>query len=126
MKPFLRQQLDRYPIRLQELDFFLQQPEVASDMERFRALSREHAEVSEVAALYERYRRGEADLAQAREMLANLRPLEEATVERISKWLGKLSHPIRVGEHAQCAHLVGNAPVRNINAVNFHECRHRT
>ena len=27
MKPFLRQQLDRYPVRLQELDFFLQQPD---------------------------------------------------------------------------------------------------
>ncbi len=69
MKPFLRQQLERYPVRLQELDFFLQQPEVADDMERFRALTREHAEVSEVAGLFERFRRREGDLAQAREML---------------------------------------------------------
>jgi peptide chain release factor 1 len=69
MKPFLRQQLERYPVRLQELDFFLQQPEVVQDMERFRALTREHAEVSEVAGLYEQLRRREADLAQAREML---------------------------------------------------------
>lgn len=69
MKPFLRQQLERYPIRLQELDFFLQQPEVAQDMERFRALTREHAEVSEVAGLYGRFRQREGDLAQAREML---------------------------------------------------------
>jgi peptide chain release factor 1 len=69
MKPFLRQQLERYPVRLQELDFFLQQPEVANDMERFRALTREHAEVSEVAHLYQRFRQRESDLAQAREML---------------------------------------------------------
>jgi len=69
MKPFLRQQLERYPVRLQELDFFLQQPEVANDMERFRALTREHAEVSEVAGLFERFRQREGDLAQAREML---------------------------------------------------------
>ena len=69
MKTFLRQQLERYPVRLQELDFFLQQPEVAQDLERLRALTREHAEVSEVATLYERFRRREADLAQAREML---------------------------------------------------------
>ena len=71
MKPFLRQQLERYPVRLQELDFFLQQPEVASDIERLRALTREHAEVSEVAGLYGRYQDAEERLAGAREMLAD-------------------------------------------------------
>jgi peptide chain release factor 1 len=69
MKPFLRQQLERYPVRLQELDFFLQQPEVAQDMARYRALTREHAEVSEVAGLYQQFMRQESALAQAREML---------------------------------------------------------
>jgi len=69
MKPFLRQQLERYPVRLQELDFFLSQPDVVSDMERFRALTREHAEVSEVAGLFERFRQREGALAQAQEML---------------------------------------------------------
>jgi peptide chain release factor 1 len=68
MKPFLRQQLERYPVRLQELDFFLQQPEVVQDMERYRALTREHAEVSEVAGRYLRYRQCESELGQAREM----------------------------------------------------------
>src|SRR4051812_39018861 len=69
MKPFLRQQLERYPVRLNELDFFLQQPEVVQDMDRYRALTREHAEVSEVAGQFQRYLQREADLAQAREML---------------------------------------------------------
>ena len=69
MKPFLRQQLERYPIRLQELDFFLQQPDVVSDMERFRALTREHAEVTEVAGRFAAFQQREADLAGAREML---------------------------------------------------------
>jgi peptide chain release factor 1 len=69
MKPFLRQQLERYPVRLQELDFFLQQPEVTQDMERYRALTREHAEVSEVAGVYRRFLQRENDLAQARDML---------------------------------------------------------
>jgi hypothetical protein len=35
----------------------------------------------------------EWDDPEAREMLANLRPLEEATLERLNKWLPKLSHP---------------------------------
>lgn len=49
----------------------------------------------------------EWDDPQAREMLANLRPLEEATLERLNKWLPKLSHPIRIGEHAQTAFALG-------------------
>ena len=71
MKSFLRQQLERYPIRLNELDFFLSQPDVVSDMERFRALTREHAEVSIVAALFGKFLAQESALAQAQEMLAD-------------------------------------------------------
>ncbi|MFY8104671.1 MAG: peptide chain release factor 1, partial [Ramlibacter sp.] len=86
MKPFLRQQLERYPVRLKELDFFLQQPEVAQDMDRLRALTREHAQVSEVASLYAHYRQREADLASAREMagdpeMADLAREEVTTLE---------------------------------------------
>ncbi|MBA2272128.1 MAG: DUF2891 domain-containing protein [Chthoniobacterales bacterium] len=49
----------------------------------------------------------EWDDPDAREMLANLRHLEEATLERLNKWLPKLSHPIRIGEHAQTAFALG-------------------
>jgi hypothetical protein len=44
---------------------------------------------------------------QAREMLANLKPLEDAAVERLTKWLPKLSHPVRIGEHDQTAFGLG-------------------
>jgi peptide chain release factor 1 len=81
MKTFLRQQLERYPVRLKELDFFLQQPEVVQDMERFRALTREHAEVSVVAALFERFLQSESGLAQAREMLEDPEMAEMAREE---------------------------------------------
>ena len=69
MKPFLRQQLERFPVRLQELDFFLSQPDVVKDMERFRELTREHAEVTEVNGVYQRFLQRERDFAQAREMM---------------------------------------------------------
>src|SRR6266480_2747200 len=49
----------------------------------------------------------EWDDDQAREMLTNLRPLEDAAVERLSKWLPKLSHPVRIGEHDQTAFGLG-------------------
>ena len=43
----------------------------------------------------------------AKEMSANLRPLEEAAVERLTAWLPKLSHPVRIGEHDQTAFGLG-------------------
>jgi Protein of unknown function (DUF2891) len=43
----------------------------------------------------------------AKEMLANLRPLEEAALDRLTIWLPKLSHPVRIGEHAQTAFALG-------------------
>ena len=81
MKPFLRQQLERYPVRLQELDFFLQQPDVASDMDRFRALTREHAEVSEVAGRFQEYLQRERDLQAARDMEADPEMVDMAREE---------------------------------------------
>jgi peptide chain release factor 1 len=81
VKTFLRQQLDRYPVRLNELDFYLSQPDVVSNMDRFRALTREHAEVSEVAGLYQRFRQREDDLAQAREMQSDPEMAEMAGEE---------------------------------------------
>jgi Protein of unknown function (DUF2891) len=44
---------------------------------------------------------------EAREMSANLRPLEDAAVERLKNWLPKLSHPVRIGEHDQTAFGLG-------------------
>jgi peptide chain release factor 1 len=69
MKPFLRQQLERYPIRLEELNFFLQQAEVVQNRERFQELSREHAEVSTVADLFARFLKTESELAETQHML---------------------------------------------------------
>jgi hypothetical protein len=51
----------------------------------------------------------EWDDPQAREWSANLKPLEEAAVERLKTWLPKLSHPVRIGEHDQTAFGVGLA-----------------
>jgi Protein of unknown function (DUF2891) len=49
----------------------------------------------------------EWDDPQAREMSANLRPLEEIAVERLKTWLPKLSNPVRIGEHDQTAFGLG-------------------
>jgi hypothetical protein len=64
--------------------------------------------------------------ATARELSANLQPLEQAAVERLKIWLPKLSHPVRSGEHSQTAFALGlildyvkNDYARNTGDQNF-------
>jgi Protein of unknown function (DUF2891) len=44
---------------------------------------------------------------EAQELAASLQPLEQAATARLTTWLGKLSHPIRSGEHSQTAFAFG-------------------
>mgnify|MGYP006192361079 CR=1 FL=1 len=57
MKPFVRDTLMRQRARLHELDALLAAPDVVDSMDRFRALSREHAEVGAVVEVFNRYLR---------------------------------------------------------------------
>ncbi|HLH09084.1 MAG TPA: DUF2891 domain-containing protein [Terriglobales bacterium] len=49
----------------------------------------------------------EWDDPQAKALAANLRPLEDAALQRLNGWLPKLSYPVRIGEHAQTAFALG-------------------
>lgn len=69
MNDTLRQQFERLGFRLVELDNTLADGSVAADMKRYRALTREQAEVSSLVERYRRYQQREADLAAARELL---------------------------------------------------------
>ncbi|MFN3494367.1 MAG: peptide chain release factor 1 [Hydrogenophaga sp.] len=69
MKPFVRETLHRQRTRLHELDALLSAPDVVNDMDRFRALSREHADASTLVDTYNRYLQRESDLAAAQALL---------------------------------------------------------
>jgi len=69
MKPFVRATLLRQRARLHELDALLAAPDVVDSMERFRSLSREHAEAGSLVEVFNRYLQRETDLASAQEML---------------------------------------------------------
>jgi peptide chain release factor 1 len=71
MKDSLREQFERLAMRLAELDANLADPLVASDMKRYRELSREQAEASGVVERFRRYQQRERDLAAARELLSD-------------------------------------------------------
>ena len=71
MKPFVRDTLLRQRARLHELDALLSAPDVVDNMERFKTLSREHADAATVVEVFNRYLQREADLAAANEMLGD-------------------------------------------------------
>lgn len=80
MKASLADKLARADERLVELDALLAQPEIAGDMDSYRRLSRERADLDPVVALYRQYRQVEADRKTARDLLADpdMRELAEA------------------------------------------------
>ncbi len=82
MKPFLIQQLERYALRLTELDFLLSREDIMADMTQFLKLSREHAEVSAVASRFARFQQRNADLVSAQSMLddPDLRDMAEEEI----------------------------------------------
>lgn len=49
----------------------------------------------------------EWDDPEAKAIVANLHPLEEAVLDRLNNWLPKLSNPVRIGEHDQTAFALG-------------------
>ena len=71
MKQSIRQRLEQLADRLAELDALLGTEDAARDMEVFRRLSRERADIADIAALFESYRRAEGDLAAAAAMEAD-------------------------------------------------------
>jgi peptide chain release factor 1 len=68
VNPRLRTKLDNMVGRLGDLNALLAAENATKDMEQFKRLSREHAEVSDVVALFEQYRQAEGDAEAAREL----------------------------------------------------------
>jgi peptide chain release factor 1 len=71
MNPTLRDRFERLALRLAELDATLAEPQIASDLKRWRGLSREQAEVRDIVERFARYQQRERDLQAAQEMQAD-------------------------------------------------------
>jgi peptide chain release factor 1 len=71
VNPRLRAKLDSLAGRLEQLNAALAAEDATKNLEQFRALSREHAEVAERVSLFEKYLQAERDAGEAREMAAD-------------------------------------------------------
>ena len=92
MKPFVHDTLMRQRVRLHELDALLSAPDVVDNMDRFRTLSREHADASLIVDVFNRYLQREADLASAEGMLQDpdLAEMAEEEIQSAKAELGQL------------------------------------
>ncbi|MDY2899072.1 MAG: PCRF domain-containing protein, partial [Candidatus Aphodousia sp.] len=71
MKESMRSKLQQIGRRLEEIDAMLAAPDCADDMNRFRNLSRERAEIEPVVLKFREYETVEGDVETATEMLAD-------------------------------------------------------
>jgi len=71
MKDSMRNRLEQLAHRLIEVDALLAEPEIASDMDRFRKISRERSELEPVVTAFNTYQATEADIQAAQEMLSD-------------------------------------------------------
>jgi peptide chain release factor 1 len=84
MKSSIRDKLEQLTRRRAELDAILGDELATRDMDNYRKLTREHAEIEPVVGLYAAYRTAEANLASAREMLADPEMKELAEEEVVA------------------------------------------
>jgi peptide chain release factor 1 len=84
MKSSIRQKLQQLSQRLEELDHLLSDQNVTRDLDNYRKLTREHAELAPVTALFDQYRKVESELAAADALLddAEMRGLAEEEIPR--------------------------------------------
>ncbi len=81
MKASLINRLDRLSVRLEELNHLLSSETVTADLDNFRKLSCEHAEIIPIVDLYHAFQQTESDIQTAQEMIADPELREFAEIE---------------------------------------------
>ncbi|MBS1175177.1 MAG: prfA [Burkholderiaceae bacterium] len=81
MKPSMRDKLSQLVERHSEINHLLQQPDVTNDIDNYRKLTREHAEITPVVEAFSQYIQTEKDIEIAQEMLADAELKEFAQEE---------------------------------------------
>ncbi|MEW6133221.1 MAG: peptide chain release factor 1 [Pseudomonadota bacterium] len=98
MKPSLSNKLTQLAERLVELDRLLAQENATADMERYRKLSREHAELAPVVELFRAYQGAEQDAATAQELLSDpgMKEFAQAEIEAAREKMDKLEADLKI------------------------------
>ncbi|WP_137936170.1 peptide chain release factor 1 [Chitinivorax sp. B] len=83
MKPSIAAKLAQLADRLDEVNLLLASEEATRDMDQYRKLNREHAEITPVVALYHTFQQCQADIETAQELLSDpdMKEFAEAEIE---------------------------------------------
>lgn len=98
MKQSIRDKLENLSNRLEEVDRFLSSEEATKDMNRFRQVSREHAELGSIVALYRTWQQTESDRRSAQEMMSDpqMRELAEDEIRQAEERLPQIEHELQM------------------------------
>jgi peptide chain release factor 1 len=89
MKPSMTKKLATLSERLDELNRLLSSEDATNDMDNYRKISREHAEITPIVEQFRAFQLGEADIAEAQKMLADPE-MKEFAQEEIESGKAKL------------------------------------
>ena len=90
MKPSMLAKLDQLANRLVELDELLMSEGITSNMDNYRKMTREHAEIGPLVALYKDFQRAQTDIAEAQDMLSDP-DMKEVAQEEIEGAKGRVA-----------------------------------
>lgn len=98
MKASLRESLDQMIDRYEEVTHLLSDPDVINDNAKFRDLSVEHSELTDITQLWQRYRQTEADLTTAHEMLddPDMKQMAQEEIESAKAQLASIEEKLNV------------------------------
>ncbi|QAA94380.1 peptide chain release factor 1 [Pollutimonas thiosulfatoxidans] len=98
MKSSMRNRLEQLAHRLIEVDALLSEPEIAGDMDRYRKITRERAELEPVVTVFNAYVATEGDIQAAQEMLRDpdMRDMAEEELELGKDKLEQLAANLQV------------------------------
>lgn len=71
MKSSIRHKLQTLVERLEEVGALLSEPSIVNDQNQFRNLSKEHSQLTPVVETYQKFEAAEADLQEAKDMIAS-------------------------------------------------------
>ncbi|UDG82241.1 peptide chain release factor 1 [Candidatus Vallotia cooleyia] len=97
MKPSMQAKLEQLTKRLPEWNELLSREDIASDLDQYRKITREHAELAPVIEQYTRWKTAFNDEVTARELLADpsMRDFAEAELSAARSQMEKLEHDLQ-------------------------------
>ena len=98
MKQSLLDKLIHLQERLEEINLLLADEQAAADMDKYRSLTREHAEISPIVAVFSQYTQAKQDLKDAEEMLTDpeMKALAEEEIENAHNKINQLENELQI------------------------------